>query len=191
MQKIQTPSGSGSDCTPRGTLVDSQSRSDRRCASAKTLCGKVHLEQTTTFWTFVTWSRGQYSSPWSMCCLVRGSLCLGTWTDDLTNPTFVLPRACTRQAFIPNPPYSCRPRETILPQLRGDLYTTGDYILHLDSDLVLFEEITYDHIFHLGKPVLPFRRYRLETPGGEEGIVQVRQKLTSCVGGNFQRKSLP
>lgn len=52
-------------------------------------------------------------------------------------------------------------------QLRADLYTDGDYVLHLDSDVLLFEDITYAHIFHLGKPVLPFRRYRMETLGGE------------------------
>lgn len=45
-------------------------------------------------------------------------------------------------------------------QMRGDMYTEGTHILHLDSDVVIFERITYDHIFHLGKPVLPFRRFR-------------------------------
>lgn len=54
-----------------------------------------------------------------------------------------------------------------LIQLRGDLYCKGDFILHLDSDSVLFETITYDHMFHMGKPVLPFRRYREEEEGGE------------------------
>lgn len=52
-------------------------------------------------------------------------------------------------------------------QLRGDLYCSGDYILHLDSDSVIFETVTYDHIFHLGKPVLPYRRYREELSSGE------------------------
>ncbi|CAM9111525.1 unnamed protein product [Hapterophycus canaliculatus] len=51
-------------------------------------------------------------------------------------------------------------------KLRGDLYTQGDYILHLDSDVVLFEDLTYDHMFHLGKPVLPYRRYRIEDSQG-------------------------
>ncbi|CAM9423519.1 unnamed protein product, partial [Hapterophycus canaliculatus] len=60
-------------------------------------------------------------------------------------------------------------------KLRGDLYTTGDYILHLDSDVVLFEDLTYDHMFHLGKPVLPFRRYRIEDSQGEEGLSHAHQ----------------
>lgn len=51
-------------------------------------------------------------------------------------------------------------------KVRADLYTEGDYILHLDSGLVVFEKITYEHIFHLDKPVLPFRRYRDDTPEG-------------------------
>lgn len=54
--------------------------------------------------------------------------------------------------------------------MRADLYTNGDYILHLDSDVVVLEDITYSHIFHRGKPVLPFRRYRNEIPEGEHGI---------------------
>lgn len=32
---------------------------------------------------------------------------------------------------------------------------------------MLYEPITYDHMFHMGKPVLPFRRYREETSLGE------------------------
>ena len=40
--------------------------------------------------------------------------------------------------------------------------------MHLDSDAVLLEDITYSHIFHLGKPVLPFRRFRSETFEGEQ-----------------------
>lgn len=58
-------------------------------------------------------------------------------------------------------------RSLAFPQLRADLYTDGDYVLHLDSDVVLLDDITYSHIFHLGKPVLPFRRYRNEAPEGE------------------------
>eukprot|EP00752_Nemacystus_decipiens_P010095 g8996.t1 len=45
-------------------------------------------------------------------------------------------------------------------KLRGDMYCEGDFILHLDSDVVLFEPLTYDHIFHLGKPVLPYPAIR-------------------------------
>lgn len=51
--------------------------------------------------------------------------------------------------------------------MRADLYTKGDYILHLDSDVLVLRDVTYDDIFHLGKPVLPFRRYRDESPEGK------------------------
>eukprot|EP00903_Cladosiphon_okamuranus_P017929 g16497.t1 len=51
-------------------------------------------------------------------------------------------------------------------KLRADLYASGDYILHVDSNVFLLEDITYAHIFHIGKPVLPYRRYRRETPTG-------------------------
>lgn len=54
-----------------------------------------------------------------------------------------------------------------VPQFRADLYTDGEYVLHLDSGTVLLEDITYEHIFHLGKPVLLFRRFSNETPEGE------------------------
>ncbi|CAM9766040.1 unnamed protein product [Scytosiphon promiscuus] len=66
-------------------------------------------------------------------------------------------------------------------KLRADLYTTGDFILHLDSDVVLFEDISYDEMFHLGKAVLPFRRDRSEAPEGEEGMSTIMcwQKGTS------------
>lgn len=53
------------------------------------------------------------------------------------------------------------------PQLRADLYTGGDHVMHLDSDAILVEDITYSHIFYLGRPVLPFRRFRSETFEGE------------------------
>lgn len=40
--------------------------------------------------------------------------------------------------------------------------------MHLDSDVIVFEAVTYAHMFHLGKPVLPFRRYEVETFPGKE-----------------------
>lgn len=52
-------------------------------------------------------------------------------------------------------------------QIRADLYAEGDYILHLDSDVFVLHEVTYEDIFHLGKPVLPYRRYRDDSPEGE------------------------
>lgn len=51
--------------------------------------------------------------------------------------------------------------------MRADLYTNGDYILHLDSDVLVLRDVTYDDMFHLDKPVLPFRRYRDDSPEGE------------------------
>ncbi|CAN0285107.1 unnamed protein product [Ectocarpus sp. 6 AP-2014] len=47
-------------------------------------------------------------------------------------------------------------------KLRADLYTEGEYVLHLDSDAVVFEDVTPAHVFHDGMPVQPFRRYREE-----------------------------
>ncbi|CAM9278960.1 unnamed protein product, partial [Ectocarpus sp. 12 AP-2014] len=54
-------------------------------------------------------------------------------------------------------------------KLRADLYANGEHVLHLDSDAVVFEDVTYAHMFHLGKPVLPFRRYGKN--GGGEGMM--------------------
>ncbi|CAM9226822.1 unnamed protein product, partial [Hapterophycus canaliculatus] len=51
-------------------------------------------------------------------------------------------------------------------KMRGDLFTDGDYILHLEAEAIIFQNITYAEMFHLGKPVLPFRRYRGETVEG-------------------------
>ncbi|CAB1106307.1 unnamed protein product [Ectocarpus sp. CCAP 1310/34] len=44
-------------------------------------------------------------------------------------------------------------------KLRADLYTEGEYVLHLDSDAVVFEDVTPAHVFDDGVPVQPFRRY--------------------------------
>lgn len=59
-------------------------------------------------------------------------------------------------------------RSVATPQLRADLHTSGDHVLHLDSGAVLLEDITYSHIFYFGKPLLPFGRYRSETFEGEQ-----------------------
>ncbi|CAN0197979.1 unnamed protein product, partial [Ectocarpus fasciculatus] len=55
-------------------------------------------------------------------------------------------------------------------KMRADLYTKGDYVLHMDSDVIVFEDVTYAHIFHLHKPVLPYRRYRTDA-GFEAGLL--------------------
>eukprot|EP00903_Cladosiphon_okamuranus_P008190 g7887.t1 len=67
-------------------------------------------------------------------------------------------------------------------KLRADLYTEGDFVLHLDSDGVVFEDIAYEHIFHLGKPVLPFRRYRNETTEGLQTILCWQNGTSFAVG---------
>ncbi|CAM9264062.1 unnamed protein product [Choristocarpus tenellus] len=48
-------------------------------------------------------------------------------------------------------------------KMLADLYCEGDFILHMDSDVVIIEDLSYDHMFKFGKPVLPFRRYRDDT----------------------------
>ncbi|CBJ32055.1 conserved unknown protein [Ectocarpus siliculosus] len=67
-------------------------------------------------------------------------------------------------------------------KLRADLYCEGDFILHLDSDVVLFEPLTYDHIFHWGKPVLPFRRYREEIITGQQLSACWRKGTSFAIG---------
>ncbi|CAN0000310.1 unnamed protein product [Ectocarpus sp. 6 AP-2014] len=68
-------------------------------------------------------------------------------------------------------------------KLRADLYTEGDYILHLDSDAVVFQDLSFAHMFHLGKPVLPFRRY--EKNRGLEGWTETmcwESGISSAIG---------
>eukprot|EP00903_Cladosiphon_okamuranus_P020138 g18491.t1 len=67
-------------------------------------------------------------------------------------------------------------------QLRADLHSTGDYVLHLDSDAVLLQEVTYSHMFHLGKPFLPFRRYRSETYEGLHASMCWQEGTSFAVG---------
>lgn len=47
--------------------------------------------------------------------------------------------------------------------LAADEYCEGDFVLHLDPTTVLFQDVTYDVVFHFGKPVMPYRRH----PDGE------------------------
>lgn len=57
--------------------------------------------------------------------------------------------------------------ETSLSSLSIDKFCSGSFVLHLDVDSVLLERVTYDSIFHFGKPVIPFRRlsYGEQQPG--------------------------
>eukprot|EP00903_Cladosiphon_okamuranus_P015304 g14138.t1 len=73
-------------------------------------------------------------------------------------------------------------------KLRADLYTDGDYVLHLDSDVVILEDITYSHMFHRGKPVLPFRRYREEVPEGLATIMCWQNGTSFAIGEEVVRE---
>ncbi|CAB1101450.1 unnamed protein product [Ectocarpus sp. CCAP 1310/34] len=50
--------------------------------------------------------------------------------------------------------------EQPFPPLWADTYCSGKFVLHLDLNSVLLERITYDHIFHFEKPVIPFNRFQ-------------------------------
>ncbi|CAM9670176.1 unnamed protein product, partial [Ectocarpus fasciculatus] len=57
-----------------------------------------------------------------------------------------------------------RGAEQRYPLLWADSYCSGKFVLHLDPNSILLERITYDHMFHLEKPVIPFGRFEdLET----------------------------
>eukprot|EP00903_Cladosiphon_okamuranus_P005533 g5510.t1 len=49
--------------------------------------------------------------------------------------------------------------EALFPLVSADRYCSGRFVLHLDPDSVLLERVTYDHLFHFGKPVIPFTRF--------------------------------
>lgn len=53
-------------------------------------------------------------------------------------------------------------REEGWSRLLAAEFCKGDFVLHLDPGEILVDTITYDHVFHFGRPVLPFGRY-----GGE------------------------
>lgn len=46
------------------------------------------------------------------------------------------------------------------PLMWLDEHCAGNFVMHLDADSVLTEKLTYDHVFHFRKPVLPFARFR-------------------------------
>ena len=48
------------------------------------------------------------------------------------------------------------------PLLWADSYCSGNFVLHLDAESVIMETLTYDHIFHFGKPVVPYTRFKTE-----------------------------
>ena len=45
------------------------------------------------------------------------------------------------------------------PMLWADQHCAGSHVLHLDPNSVLLKRVTYDQVFHFGKPVIPFTRF--------------------------------
>lgn len=43
--------------------------------------------------------------------------------------------------------------------LNADMYTTGRYVMHLDSDVLFFRPLKYKDVFVLGKPILEYDLY--------------------------------
>lgn len=48
-------------------------------------------------------------------------------------------------------------------RLTADDNSQGAYVLHMDAASILIQEVTYDVVFHFGKPVMPYGRH----PTGE------------------------
>lgn len=44
-------------------------------------------------------------------------------------------------------------------RLNADEYCRGDFVLHLEPTELLLLDVTYDSLFHFGKPVLPYGRH--------------------------------
>lgn len=58
--------------------------------------------------------------------------------------------------------------------LRADEYCNGEFLMHMRAGDVLMMEMTYDNIFHFGKPVLPYARLQEEAEVGQ-GEHEVRE----------------
>lgn len=43
--------------------------------------------------------------------------------------------------------------------LTADENSQGAYVLHLDAAAILIKDVTYDVVFHFGKPVMPYGRH--------------------------------
>lgn len=48
---------------------------------------------------------------------------------------------------------------TLLPLLSAGELCNGDFVLHLEPNSILLQPLTYERVFHFGKPVLPFTRF--------------------------------
>lgn len=44
-------------------------------------------------------------------------------------------------------------------RMNADVYCKGSFVLHMELNEVLLQPVTYDSLFHFGKPVLPYGRY--------------------------------
>ncbi|CAM9733800.1 unnamed protein product, partial [Laminaria digitata] len=53
--------------------------------------------------------------------------------------------------------------------LRADEHCLGEFVMQLEAGDVLVEDVTYDSLFHFGKPVVPFTRLKGAGGGGEGG----------------------
>lgn len=47
----------------------------------------------------------------------------------------------------------------VLPLLSAGELCDGDFVLHLEPNTILLQPLTYERVFHFGKPVLPFTRF--------------------------------
>ena len=49
--------------------------------------------------------------------------------------------------------------------LSADEYCSGRFLMHLDIDSVLLNDVTYDSVFHFGAPVIPYKRSGFDGEG--------------------------
>lgn len=62
--------------------------------------------------------------------------------------------------------------------LHADAYCKGDFVMLMEAGDLLVKEVTYDNIFHFGKPVLPFTRLSDEFEEGP-GVIPLHG-MTTC-----------
>ena len=73
-----------------------------------------------------------------------------------------------------------------LTKLRADLYCKGDYIFHLDSDVVLFRPLLIRDLFILNKPIITFDRYANLKGQQEFHVTQWQNGTSFAVGENVE-----
>lgn len=47
----------------------------------------------------------------------------------------------------------------LFPLLSAVDHCIGDFVLHLEANAILLQPLTYERVFHFGKPILPFMRF--------------------------------